>query len=168
MTITLSEMVSAYNERVSNLTLGLTSVSASISDLQDQKDEAENTLSVITSASDEWGEAKADSYGLIYSWCTSGDYGISNLTEWAVVSGSCSGSHVVVYTWSDVTSATEYDQWRRKLDFDEIYDHIHDSVDLNGTYGLSANITNLQTAQDVLQADKNKYEKLVDVYGRYA
>lgn len=165
--MTLSEMVSAYELKITNLTIGLVSVSASILDLQEQKGEADDTISEIVSDTNEWGTAKAAVSGAAYSWCTSGSYGVSNLTEWAVVSGACSAAHIITYTWSDVTSSGEPEQWTRKLDFDEIYDHINDSVDVNGTYGLEANIVNLQTAESVLEADKDKYEDLVETYERY-
>ena len=63
MAITLSEMVSAYGQKVIDLTIGLTSISASIVDLQDQASAAQNTLTEITSATDTWGEAKAAASG---------------------------------------------------------------------------------------------------------
>lgn len=164
---TLSEMVSAYEQKIVDLTTGLTSIAESIVDLEGQVTEAESTLSEITSATNVWGIAKAASFSGTHAWCTSGSYGVSNLTEWAVVSGACVAPSATIYTWTDITSATEYDQWLRKLDFDEIYDHVNDSVDVNGTYGLEANITNLETAEDVLNADKAKYEDLVETYERY-
>lgn len=171
MAITLSEMVSAYGQKVTDLTIGLTSISASIVDLQDQVSEAENTLSDITSATDVWGATKATTLSAMYTFCSSaaGGYGTTNLTAWQIVSGGtgCTPPYIPVYTWSNVTCAAEEDQWFRKLDFDEIYDHINDSVDVNGTYGLNANITNLQIAESVLEADKDKYEDLVESYGRY-
>jgi len=167
MATTLSEMISAYEQKVTDLTVGLTSISASIVDLQDQVSAAENTLSDITSATDAWGAAKASTLSSMYTFCSSGSYGVSNLTEWAIVSGGCTPPHFIMYTWTDVTCAGEPDQWFRKLDFDSIYDHINDSVDVSGTYGLEANITNLQTAESVLEADKDKYEELIQTYGRY-
>ncbi len=166
---TLSEMVSAYEQKVIDLTTGLTSIAESIVDLEGQVSAAENTLSEIRSDTDTWGTAKAATSGAMFTFCTSGSYGISNLTQWAIVSGGtgCTPPHNIMYTVSDVTSADEYDQWLRRLDFDEIYDHINDSVDVNGTYGLEANVANLETAESVLEADKEKYEDMVETYERY-
>jgi len=171
MSYTLSELVSAYSQKIENLTLSLVSISANIIDLQAQQSTANSTLTDLTASSDAWGTWKALQFGVpsAVEFCTSGSYGVSNLTEWGIVSGGgCGSQKPVIYKPSDVSTSEHPNQYYRQEDFAEIYDHINDSIDVNGTYGLAATIVNLQTAESVAEANRDKYTALVSSYGRYA
>lgn len=165
----LTEMVNGYPQTISDLEDSIAALEVIITDLGEQRQAIENeVLAPLTSASNVYGEAKADSYGVVYSFCTSGSYGVSNLTEWAVVSGGCPpDDHNVVFKDSDVSSTVDAEQYQRQLDFAEAYGHIHDEVGASGTYGIADTVTNLQTGKNIQTINKNKIEAVKTVYEKF-
>jgi hypothetical protein len=48
------------------------------------------------------------------------------------------------------------------------HDQINADIDLNGTYGLNARVSNITTGRDVQILNRNKYQDFVDYYEAYA
>lgn len=173
----LREMVSEYPDTIEDLEDSIDSLSTLVTGLSAERAAIENiVLSALVSASDAYLAQKAlDLTGvscvdISCSVCTSGGYGDSNITEWAIVSGGCGGMHNVVWTDTDVSSSGESAdaaQYERQQDFAEAYDHIHASLGVNGTYGIQENINNLITGRSILTNNKDKIEDVLAIYSQY-
>lgn len=173
----LQEMVDVIlPEAIENASTAIVGLSAQKVDLQDQISAIENiVLSEETSASDGYLVQKALDLGATEcggtcSVCTSGDYGVSNLTEWAIVSGGCPSSpHIVVWSDSDLSpsggSPEDNAQYQRQVNFPEAYGHIHDPLGTAfGTYGLQGLIDGIDIGLDIQHKNRNKWETVLDIY----
>lgn len=165
-------MVNSYPTSIENLEKSIDSIDALITDLTEQKQAIQNVvMSELTSASTVYLTDKAASFEGTHSFCTSGGYGTSNLTDWAIVSGGCVGSHTVVFKSSNLspTPSGEGDalQIERQSDFAEAYDHITATVGLGGTYGINDTISNLQTGRGIVVINKNKIETILGIYSEH-
>jgi hypothetical protein len=178
----LKEMVNSYPTIVQNLDTQIATLDPLINDLSEQKSAIENeVLAPLLADSNNYIQQKAiELTGIACilescTACTSGGYGISNLTDWAIVSGGCvlvppATSFVIVWGPNDcdpLGPIEDADQYQRQMYFAEAYGHIHDPVDINGTYGIEANMTNLNTGKTILQNNKAKYETVRSIYEQY-
>jgi hypothetical protein len=171
----LTEMVNIIlPEFIENANTTIIGLSAQKVDLLDQISAIENEiLTPMLSASDGYLVQKVldlevSECGGTCSICTSGDYGVSNLTEWAIVSGGCLDSHIVVWDSNNVSpsgSIADQEQYQRQVDFEEAYGHIHDSLGTTfGTYGLQGLIDGIDIGLDIQKKNKAKYEIVLDIY----
>lgn len=168
----LRAMVAEYPTTIEDLSRSIDSIDALILDLQEQKEAIlDAVMAPIVSASNLFLEQEAADYGPTYTYCTSGDYGNSNITEWSVIEGTCNGPHRVVLESSDLeiapSGSVEALQLKRQSDFEEAYDHIHATVGLGGTYGINDTISNLQTSRGILVINKNKIETILPIYSEH-
>lgn len=51
-------------------------------------------------------------------------------------------------------------------DFDELYDLLHKDLDINGTYGIIASISQVDDAIGLLNANKDKYSTMINILDR--
>jgi hypothetical protein len=174
----LTEMVEGYPEQISQMGDSITELTAIAADLQEQREAVENVvLSAETSGSNIYLNQKAIDLGVAEcdgtcSVCTSGDYGVSNITEWAIVSGGCPpSSHIVVWDSSSVTvsggTVEDQAQYQRQVDFNNAYDHIHHPVDETGTYGLKGNRDNVLIGKGIVEINKAKIEQVLEIYEKF-
>lgn len=168
----LKEMVAGYPKQISDLESQITSIDNLITDVDDQVSAIENeVMAPMLSASNAYIAQKAIALG--GTPCTSGSYGVSNLTEWAIVNGPCPPiipESPVIFDSSSVSPSVDPEQYYRQLDFEEAYGHIHDPIDASityGTYGLLANKGNLQTGKSVVQKNKAKIETIFPIYEQF-
>ena len=178
----LKEMVAGYPKQISDLESQITSIDNLITDVDDQVSAIENeVMAPMLSASNVYLADKTLELGGIL--CTYGSYGVSNLTEWAIIAlpGPCPVSWppppvpptVILWDSSSVTPSgtpEEVEQYYRQQDFPEAYGHIHDPIDASityGTYGLLANKGNLQTGKSVVQKNKAKIETIFPIYEQF-
>jgi len=99
------------------------------------------------------------------SVCTSGGYGVTNLTDWAIVSGGCPPApHKVVYKNADVTDT---DQITRVSDFAAAYNHIWQELGTDGTYGIKPTRDSVNTGKSIVNKNKDKTEQVQEIYTRY-
>ncbi len=164
------EIVDALPTTVSNLNTGITELNSSISGLTDEKSAIEWSMSVMTTGASAWMDWKANDLGA-YTVITSGGWSVSNLTEWAIVDLAVSKSNSVVYSDTDVTSASppslpETQQYNRQTGFSEAYDHIWKDNGLDGTYGIVARKTGLNTGLGLMENNRDKYKAVLKVYDR--
>ncbi len=93
-----------------------------------------------------------------------GDYGVVNVTDWVIY--DVLNNPVYVYGgvgWdSDSTIVNFINQW----DFGD--DYIHHAFDTTGTYGLQANIDQLYSALNLLQANRDTIGNSKIVFASYA
>lgn len=167
----LQEMVAGYPDQIQQLEDSITELTVIADDLQEQREAIENVvLAGLTADSDSWIAQKAIDLGVgscggTCSVCTSGDYGVSNLTEWAIVSGGCPPStHIVVFDSGDVADT---EQLQRVSDFAEAYDHIWKALDETGTYGIKATRDNVNTGKSIVEINKTKIEAVLEVYEKF-
>jgi hypothetical protein len=164
----LTEMVNGYPKQIQDMEEQIDSLNEIITDLTEQQQAIENeVLAPLTVDSNTYGDAKAVSFGPTHSFCTSGAYGVSNLTEWAVVDGDCLGIHTVVWTSDDVSPSVDAEQYYRQVDFAEAYGHIHDEVGENGTYGIADNKSNITTGKNIITTNKDKIETVQAIYEQF-
>jgi len=170
----LREMVAGYPEQIQQMEDSITELTSIAADLQEQREAIENVvLADLTAQSNAYLAQKAidlgvSSCGGICSYCTSGSYGVSNLTEWAIVSGGCPPSiHIVVFDSSDVSPTVDPDQYQRQLDFPEAYDHIWKTVDETGTYGIKSTRDNVNIGKGIVEINKAKIETVKVIYEKF-
>ena len=170
----LQEMVAGYPDQIQQMEDSITELTSIAADLQEQREAIENVvLAGLKSDSDAYLVQKAiDLTGVscvqACSYCTSGSYGVSNLTEWAIVSGGCPPStHIVVFDSSDVSATVDPEQYQRQIDFAESYDHIHKEVDETGTYGIKHTRNNVNTGKGIVQINKAKIETVKEIYEKF-
>ena len=168
----LQAMVAEYPTSIENLQKSLDSIDALITDLTEQKEAIQNVvMSELTSASTVYLTEKAESFDGTHSFCTSGGYGTSNLTDWAIVSGGCVGPHTVVFKSGNLSPTPSGGgdalQIERQSDFAEAYDHITATVGLGGTYGINDTISNMQTGRSIVVINKNKIETILGIYSEH-
>jgi len=175
----LGEMVNSYPTTISNIDKQIASLNPVISDLNDQKTAIENlVLAPLKDDSDIYLSQKAIELTGVGACnpvsctvCTYGGYGVSNLTDWIIVSaGAVCPNPVSVWSPGDLDplgTVEESEQYQRQLDFAEAYGHITDAIGTNGTYGLNANISNLTTGKTILENNKAKYEHILSLYSQY-
>ena len=173
---TFNTMVSEIPSAVANINYSINKIDEQITALQLEIDDILNFAAAPLSASSDIylttksAELSA-SLGGIVTVCTSGGYGTTNLTDWAIVSGGvCSGPVV----WSDsslsiASSGSDLEQYNRQLEFDEISDHLYRDFDESpiATYGIQQNYDSLQTGKNILTRDKDKLETMYDIYVDY-
>lgn len=173
----LREMVASYPDIIQGYEDQITSIDGIVTDIDEQILAIENiVMTPLLSASDGYLVQKAIDLGVsecggTCSYCTSGGYGVSNITEWAIVSGGCPPSpHIVVFKSSDVSPSVDSDQYYRQIDFAEAYGHINDPIDASityGTYGLLANKSNLLVGKSVVEKNLNKIETIFPIYEQF-
>jgi len=167
----LTEMVNGYDEQIQQLDDSITELTSVSNDLADQRAAIENVvMDSLKTDSDSYLTQKAIDLGIgdcggTCSVCTSGGYGTTNLTDWAIVSGGCPPSTKInVFTSNSVSVSVDPDQYQRQLDFVEAYDHIHKEVDATGTYGIQGNKDNIDTGKSILQINKSKIQTVKALY----
>lgn len=173
----LREMVASYPDTIQGYEDQITSIDGLITDIDDEISAIENeVMTPLLSASDAYLAQKAIDLGVaecggLCTVCTSGSYGVSNLTEWAIVSGGCPPIlNNIVFKSSDVSPSVDADQYYRQIDFEEAYGHIHDPIDASityGTYGLLANKSNLSVGKSVVEKNKAKIETIFPIYEQF-
>lgn len=170
----LTEMVDGYPDQIQQMADSIAELTSIAADLQEQREAIENVvLAGLTADSDAYLTQKAlDLTGVSCvqpcSYCTSGSYGVSNLTEWAIVSGGCPPStHIVVFDSSDVSPTVDPEQNQRQIDFADAYDHIWKTVDATGTYGIKGTRDNVNTGKGIVQINKAKIEEVLEIYEKF-
>jgi len=175
----LREMVASYPGLIQDLEEQSDGLQDIITDLSEQQQAIENeVMAPLLVDSDAYLVIKASSLTVSGSCfgscnvCTSGGYGVSNLTDWAIVSGGCPPMpHNVVWDSSDVLpSGTTRDaaQYWTQVDFATAYGHIHDDVGTTyGTYGIEDNIINVGVGKSITDKNKTKYEEVLSIYDQY-
>lgn len=183
----LQEMVNGYPKTIQDIDTQISFLDTNISDLNDQKNAIENIVfPPLVSGSDGYLTLKATELTGLGACspvncvvCTYGGYGVSNLTDWVIVSAgsSCPTTGVIVWGPGSTPSGSPFpdplgpvedaEQYQRQVDFEQAYGHINDPVGLNGTYGISANISNLTTGKTILENNKAKYENVLAIYSQY-
>ena len=163
------EIVDALPDTFSNLTTGTYELNTSINGLTDEQSAIEWAMSVMTTGSDWYLDYRAGIFG--GTVVTSGAYGVSNVTEWAIVDTSKPEGSVnyVIYSDTDVISGSPSyttKQYNRQIGFAEAYDHIHKVNSLTGTYGIDARKTGLTTGLGLMEANRDKYQAVFRVYDR--
>ena len=167
----LQEMVDALPTTIDNMNSGITELNTAISGLTDEKNAIEWSFSLMTTAASAWLDWKANDLNPTYTVTTSGDYGIKNLHEWGIVNPAANKDQSLVYSDTDVTSASpptlpETKQYNRQTGFVEGYEHIHKENDLTGTYGIDARKSGLDTGLGLMGYNRNKYKNVLKVYDR--
>jgi hypothetical protein len=168
----LAAMVAEYPSSIENLGKSIDSIDALITDLTEQKQAIQNVvMSELTSASNVFLAEKTATYTGTYDYCTSGGYGTTNLTDWAIVSGSCLGIYNVVFKSANLSATpsggSEALQIERQEQFAEAYDHITATIGLGGTYGINDTISNLQTSRGIVVINKAKIETVLEIYSEH-
>jgi len=168
----IQKMVDDLPAVIENLDLSITKIDTTINTLQGQQDAIEDFVqSNMVTASDAWIVAKKNELNPTYVVCTSGNYGITNLTEWAIVTPSCTPPLTIIYSDVDVTSgapsAAETQQYNRQLEFPILYDFIYDDLSVDGTYGLDDKIDKLDTAKSLQQKNRTMYEDVLKSLSKY-
>lgn len=162
----LDNLIEDIPEVITQLDAAIEKIEDQISFLQDDQTGVEHVMSMMTTAASAWMDIKAAELDAISaSAVTSGSWGISNLTDWAIV---CAGTPI--YGWGQVTSgapsAAETQQYNRQIDFPLAYDHIYHSLGTDGTYGLDAKISNLQTGKSLQESNRSAFKGFLKAYDR--
>lgn len=168
---TFQEIVDALPGTISNLTAGITNLNTSIDGLTDEKNAVEWSMSLMTTGASAWMDWKANDLDPAYTVETSGGWSVDNLTEWAIVDPAANKVNSVVYSDTDVTSASpptlpETQQYNRQQGFVEAYDHFDKASTITGTYGIDAKKTGLTTGLGLMEANRDKYQAVLKVYDR--
>ena len=164
------EIVDVLPDTISNLNTGLIELNTSIDGLTDEKSAIEWSMSLMTTGSDWYLDYLVGIYG--GTVVTSGSYGTTNVTEWAIVDTGAppGGVNYVIFSDTDVTSGSPSymtQQYNRQIGFPEAYDHIHRTNDLAyGTYGIDARKDGLDTGKDLMILNRDKYATVLKVYDR--
>lgn len=164
------EILDVLPDTISNLDSGIYELNTSIDGLTDEKSSIEWGMSVMTSASDWYLDWWSNVYG--GTVMTSGDYGVTNVTEWAIVDTSkpSGGWDYVVYSDTDVTSGSPgsylTEQYNRQIGFPDAYDHIYKTNGLDGTYGIDARKSGLNTGKGLMEDNRDFYSTVLKVYDR--
>jgi len=166
----LQEMVDELPKTVSNLSQGIVELNTSIDGLTDEQNGVEWSMSVMTTGASAWLDWKANDLNPTYTVVTSGSWSTSNLTEWAIINPAVGKDSSVVYSDTDVTSASptaaETQQFNRQAGFSAAYDHIHKVNSLTGTYGIVAKKASLTTGLGLMTDNRDKYQTVLKVYDR--
>jgi len=167
----LQEMVDVLPTTVSNLSKGIIELNTSIEGLTEEQNGVEWSMSVMTTGASAWMDWKANDLNPTYTVVTSGGWSISNLIEWAIVDPAAGGDSSVVFSDTDVTSASpptlpETQQFNRQAGFSAAYDHIHKVNSLTGTYGIVAKKASLTTGLGLMTDNRDKYQTVLKVYDR--
>ena len=165
------EIVDALPDTIGNLRTGITELNTSIDGLTDEQSAIEWSMSVMTTGASAWIEWKTQDLGPTYVPVLSGGWSVDNLTEWAIVDPFANQVNSVVFSDTDVVSASpptldETQQYNRQIGFDEAYWHIHKVNSLTGTYGIVARKTGLTTGLGLMEKNRDKYEAVYSVYDR--
>ena len=165
------EIVDVLPDTISNLNTGIDELNISIDGLIDEKSAIEWSMSVMTTGASAWMDWKANDLNPAYTVETSGSWSVCNLTEWAIVDLTANRNNSVIYSDTDVTSASpptlaETQQYNRQTGFPESYDHIHKVNSLTGTYGIDARKSGLNTGLSLMEDNRDKYKTVLKVYDR--
>ena len=173
----LRDLVSDLPGVIENLQTSITNIDGVLTILGQQKNAVENdVMGIMTSASDDWGAWKANDLNPTYSFVTSGSYGTTNITEWAIVDPvqPSQGVNYVIYTSAMVTSAgpaadsSEARQYDRQIEFVNAYEHVNDAVGISpGTYGIDEKISALTDGKTLAQNNEAKYTEVLKIYDKY-
>ncbi len=161
----LNDLIGDLPNTISQLDTAIENIDDQITFLQDDQTGANHIMSMMTTAATVWMDVKATELHPAANVATSGSWGISNLTEWAIVTAG-----KPIYTDTDVTSgapsAGETQHYNRQIDFPLAYDHINHSLGTDGTYGLSDKATNLGTARTLQVSNREAFSAILKAYDR--
>lgn len=171
----LRDLVSDLPGVIEKLQTSISNIDDALTTLGEQKDAVEDdVMGIMTSASDEWGAWKANALNPTYTFVTSGSYGTTNITQWAITNPAVTKNQSVVYTSAMVTSAgpaadnTEARQYDRQIEFVNSYEHVNDAVGVSpGTYGIDEKISALTDGKTLAQNNEAKYTEVLKIYDKY-
>jgi hypothetical protein len=172
---TLISMSQELPQVTSNLRTSLDAMDEAISTLNNQKAALEDqVMAAMASSSIVWINEKKDELNPSYSAITSGGFGTLNVTQWAIVNPvkPDGGVHYVIYDDLDVTSgapsAGETQQYNRQIEFPIVYDHIHHTTGLDGSYGIDDRISALEDGRDLTLANEEQYTAILKISDKYS
>ena len=134
------------------------------------------SMSMMTTASDQWQIDKAAVLSVDFAASAFGNYGDINLTQWHIYDSTVeprtpSNPAYIQFDSGDVTSGApsayfDTQQYNRQIDFPQGYNHIHQEIGLDGTYGLKKRKSNLKIAEDLTTVNRDKYARFLIAYDR--
>jgi len=167
----LTQMIKQVPDQAEALTNGIQSITDEVADLT--KEQSAITTGVC-------GTTKSSAIDLIENTILSdkgGDYvlygptfgtisfdPLGNLTDWAIIQVVLLvPTPIYVYTPGDYP---DLDEWVSDYSFGN--DYITRPLTEGATYGLSPNISTLNSGKSILQANKAKVEASIDIFKKYA
>ena len=175
-------MVDGYPEQIQNQEDSITELTAIAADLQEQREAIENVvLAPNVPLSDAYVEAKR--IELLGDFTTFGvTYGVSDISDWSIWQNgipipnptppplTLPGVPILLFTGAmlDGTgSAADIAQWNRQNDYAAAYNHIHQDLGTDGTYGIAPTRDSVNTGKSIVTKNKDKIEQVDEIYTRY-
>lgn len=158
-----------------NLRAAIDNIDATKVAVQEQIDALENqVMSAMASASIVWIREKAYSLSPTYSFITSGTFGIDNVTDWGIFDPNVDTGrpYYNVFLDTDVTSGSpvleETKQYNRQIEFPIVYDHIHHTTGLDGSYGLLDKLSSMDDGKALTLANETQYTGILKIADKYS